>query len=48
MYQAMLAAKKLDVALVAHVEDNSPLFGGVMNAGKKAKRIRSTRYIGDQ
>lgn len=39
MYQAMLAAKKLGVPLVAHVEDNSLLFGGVMHAGQKAKEL---------
>ncbi len=46
MYQAMLAAKKLDVALVAHVEDNSLLFGGVMNAGKKAKELGLPGILG--
>ncbi|KRL83897.1 dihydroorotase [Ligilactobacillus apodemi] len=46
MYQAMLAAKKLGVALVAHVEDNSLLFGGVMNAGKRAKELGLPGILG--
>lgn len=48
MYQAMLAAKKLGVALVAHVEDNSLLFGGVDECWKTCKRIRFTRDFGNQ
>ncbi|KAA9301909.1 MULTISPECIES: dihydroorotase [Aerococcus] len=39
MYQAMLAAAQVGKALVAHVEDDSLLFGGVMNAGDRAKAL---------
>ena len=39
MYQAMLAASQVGKALVAHVEDDSLLFGGVMNAGDRAKAL---------
>lgn len=46
MYQAMLAAKKLNMAIVAHVEDNSLLFGGVMNAGKKAQELGLPGILG--
>ena len=41
-----VSAEKLDVALVAHVEDNSLLFGGVMNAGKKAKELGLPGILG--
>lgn len=46
MYQAMLAAKELDTAIVAHVEDESLLFGGVMNAGKKANELGLPGILG--
>ncbi|QLL69885.1 dihydroorotase [Lactobacillus sp. 3B(2020)] len=39
MYQAMKAAKAASLPLAAHVEDNSLLFGGVINAGKKARQL---------
>lgn len=39
MYQAMKAAKAAGLPLAAHVEDNSLLFGGVINAGKKARQL---------
>lgn len=39
MYQAMKQAAALDMAIVAHVEDNSLLFGGVMHAGKRAEEL---------
>lgn len=39
MYQAMKEAAKNNKALVAHTEDESLLFGGVMNAGDKAKEL---------
>lgn len=39
MYQAMKAAKVAGLPLAAHVEDNSLLFGGVINAGKKARQL---------
>lgn len=46
MYQAMKAAKELNMAIVAHVEDNSLLFGGVMNAGKRAKELGLPGILG--
>ncbi|HGF7299894.1 TPA: dihydroorotase [Enterococcus hirae] len=39
MYQAMKEAAKNNKALVAHTEDESLLFGGVMHAGDKAKEL---------
>ncbi|EOS7972800.1 dihydroorotase [Enterococcus hirae] len=39
MYQAMKEAAKNNKALVAHTEDESLLFGGVMHAGDKAKKL---------
>ena len=39
MYLAMKAAAEIDMPIVAHVEDNSLLFGGVMNAGKRAEEL---------
>ncbi|EPP7188285.1 dihydroorotase [Enterococcus hirae] len=39
MYQAMKEATKNNKALVAHTEDESLLFGGVMHAGDKAKEL---------
>lgn len=35
MYNAMIEAAKLDVPIVAHTEDNSLLFGGVMHEGHR-------------
>ena len=39
MYLAMKEAAKNNKALVAHTEDESLLFGGVMHAGKKAEEL---------
>ncbi len=39
MYLAMKEAAKNKKALVAHTEDESLLFGGVMHAGEKAKEL---------
>ncbi len=39
MYQAMKEAAKNNKALVAHTEDESLLFGGVIHAGDKAKEL---------
>ncbi|MFD1318601.1 dihydroorotase [Loigolactobacillus zhaoyuanensis] len=39
MYQAMRAAKAVNLPLAAHVEDDSLLHGGVMNAGAKADEL---------
>lgn len=39
MYLAMKAAAENDLALVAHTEDDSLLFGGVMHAGQKAEAL---------
>ncbi len=39
MYLAMKEAAKNNIALVAHTEDESLLFGGVMHAGKKAEEL---------
>lgn len=39
MYLAMKEAAKNKKALVAHTEDESLLFGGVMHAGKKAEEL---------
>lgn len=39
MYLAMKEAAKNNKALVAHTEDESFLFGGVMHAGKKAEEL---------
>lgn len=46
MYLAMQQAAKLKMAIVAHVEDNSLLFGGVMNAGKKADEFGLPGILG--
>lgn len=37
MYEAMLEAAKLDMAVVAHCEDNSLVYGGVVHDGSFAK-----------
>lgn len=39
MYLAMKQAAELNMALVAHTEDESLLFGGVMHAGKVAEKL---------
>jgi dihydroorotase len=39
MYLAMQAAKKVHKPLIAHVEDDSMINGGVMNAGPRAKEL---------
>lgn len=39
MYQAMKEAKRVNKAIVAHTEDESLLFGGVMHAGERAKEL---------
>ncbi|MFY1068508.1 dihydroorotase [Enterococcus sp. AD013-P3] len=39
MYLAMKEAAANDMALVAHTEDESLLFGGVMHAGKRAEEL---------
>lgn len=39
MYLAMKKAKEVGLPLVAHTEDNSLLFGGVMHEGKKNKEL---------
>ncbi|MCL8205519.1 dihydroorotase [Ligilactobacillus agilis] len=46
MYQAMKQAAALDMAIVAHVEDNSLLFGGVMHAGKRAEELGLPGILG--
>ena len=39
MYLAMKEAAKLNMAIVAHTEDESLLFGGVMHDGEKSKEL---------
>lgn len=39
MYQAMQKAAELQIPIVAHTEDNSLLFGGVMHEGKRNKEL---------
>ena len=39
MLQAMLAAAQVDKPLAAHLEDDSLLHGGVMNAGEQSKKL---------
>ncbi|MCK8624188.1 dihydroorotase [Apilactobacillus xinyiensis] len=39
MYKAMLEAKKHNKAIVAHVEDDSLINNGVMNAGQAAEKL---------
>lgn len=39
MYEAMLEAQKNNKSIVAHTEDNSLLYGGVMHEGKKNKEL---------
>ena len=45
MYLAMKEAAKNKKALVAHTEDESLLFGGVMHAGKKAEELGLTGIL---
>ncbi|WP_294975560.1 dihydroorotase [uncultured Leuconostoc sp.] len=40
MLQAMLAAVQVDKPLAAHLEDDSLLHGGVMNAGEQSKKLK--------
>lgn len=46
MYLAMKKAQSLNLPIAAHVEDNSLLFGGVMNAGKKAEELGLPGMLG--
>ncbi|EEW53013.1 dihydroorotase [Limosilactobacillus antri] len=39
MYQAMQGAAAAGLPLAAHVEDNSLLFGGVMNEGERSRQL---------
>lgn len=39
MYEAMLEAAKLDMPIVAHCEDNSLLYKGVVHKGKVSERL---------
>lgn len=39
MYEAMKAAAKLDMAIVAHCEDNSLVYGGVVHQGKISEKL---------
>ncbi len=39
MYQAMEEAAKINMAIVAHTEDESLLFGGVMHKGKVSEKL---------
>ena len=39
MYLAMKEAAALNMALVAHTEDESLLFGGVMHEGEVSKKL---------
>lgn len=39
MYQAMLLAAANGASIVAHTEDNSLLYGGVMHAGERAEQL---------
>ncbi|GGA97423.1 dihydroorotase [Macrococcus hajekii] len=39
MYEAMQQAAKLDMAIVAHCEDNSLIYGGAMHEGKVSKSL---------
>ncbi|KRM97480.1 dihydroorotase [Liquorilactobacillus aquaticus DSM 21051] len=46
MYLAMKKAAEYDMPLVEHIEDNSLLFGGVMNAGRRAKELNLPGMLG--
>ena len=39
MYRAMQEAAKLDMAIVAHTEDNSLIYGGAIHQGKKSEEL---------
>ncbi|ULG75062.1 dihydroorotase [Macrococcus brunensis] len=39
MYEAMQQAAKLDMAIVAHCEDNSLIYGGAMHEGQVSKKL---------
>lgn len=39
MYEGMLAAAKVNKAVVAHCEDNSLIYGGAMHDGKRSKAL---------
>ncbi len=39
MYEAMQQAAKLDMAIVAHCEDNSLIYGGAMHEGKVSEKL---------
>ncbi|WOV86175.1 dihydroorotase [Sporosarcina oncorhynchi] len=39
MYEAMRDAAKLDMAIVAHCEDNTLIYGGAMHEGKRNKEL---------
>ncbi|MCG3090168.1 dihydroorotase [Sporosarcina cyprini] len=42
MYEAMQDAAKLDMAIVAHCEDNTLIYGGSMHEGKRNKELGLT------
>lgn len=46
MYQAMIAAEKLGKPIVAHTEDESILFGGVMHEGIRNKELGLPGILG--
>ncbi|KRL39038.1 dihydroorotase [Liquorilactobacillus uvarum] len=46
MYLAMKKAAEYNVPLVEHIEDNSLLFGGVMNAGQRAAELNLPGMLG--
>ena len=46
MYLAMKKAAELNMPLVEHIEDNSLLFGGVMNAGQRAAELNLPGMLG--
>ena len=39
MYRAMQAAAKLDMAIVAHTEENTLIYGGAVHEGKTSKKL---------
>lgn len=39
MYETMQDAARIDIAVVAHCEDNSLIYGGVMHEGKRNKEL---------
>lgn len=46
MYEAMKEAARLNIPIVAHTEDNSLLYGGVMHAGKRAEELNLPGMLG--